>query len=114
MLAQKACRKNPNQRSKDPFMKRIDRVGSQVLKLTSRKSAWGLLLALACFPASATSAATTNLVDGLLSYWSFDGNLYDSYNEFHGTARGKDPIEFVDSQAGFGKALKLDGTNYVE
>ncbi|MFO1498848.1 MAG: PA14 domain-containing protein [Verrucomicrobiota bacterium] len=65
-------------------------------------------------PQPAAPAAAPPSLDGLLAYWNFDGTLYDSVNDFHGTARGKDPVEFVDSQAGFGKALKLDGTNWVE
>ena len=54
------------------------------------------------------------ITDGLAAYWNFDGQLFDWVGEYHGTARGKVPVEFVDGQTGFGKALKLNGTNYVE
>lgn len=53
--------------------------------------------------------------DGLVAYWTFDGDLKDSIKDFHGTGRGTTPIAFVDGKAGFGKAIKLDGSNqFVE
>ncbi len=57
---------------------------------------------------------TPTLATGLAAYWSFDGNLADSVQSLHGTARGPVPVGFVDGQAGFGKAIQLNGTNYVE
>ena len=55
------------------------------------------------------------ITDGLKAYWTFDGNLNDSINNFHGTARGTTPIAFADGKAGFGKSIKLDGGNqFVE
>lgn len=62
----------------------------------------------------ASPAPPETLKNGLVAYWNFDGNLYDSISVFHGTPRGKEPVAFVDGQSGFGKALKLNGTNYVE
>jgi len=62
-------------------------------------------------PVTGGSGSYTN---GLVAYWNFDGTLVDSIKDYNGVARGKAPVEFVDSLAGFGKALKLNGTNYVE
>ena len=58
--------------------------------------------------------ATGAISDGLLAYWNFDGQLYDSVNDNHGSPRGATPLAYIDSQEGFGKALQLDGTNWVE
>lgn len=56
-----------------------------------------------------------DLADGLKAYWNFDGHLYDSVKDFHGTARGTNPLAYVDGKTGFGKAIKLDGTDqFVE
>ncbi|MCZ7638382.1 MAG: LamG domain-containing protein [Verrucomicrobia bacterium] len=56
-----------------------------------------------------------NLADGLKAYWNFDGHLYDAVKDFHGTGRGTQPPAYVDGKAGFGKAIKLDGSNqFVE
>ncbi|PYI87534.1 MAG: hypothetical protein DME26_05850 [Verrucomicrobia bacterium] len=53
------------------------------------------------------------LATGLVAYWTFDANLSDSVNAFNGTARGTNPVAFVDGK--FGKAIKLDGTDqFVE
>ncbi|MDA1274146.1 MAG: hypothetical protein O2960_08850 [Verrucomicrobia bacterium] len=51
---------------------------------------------------------------GLVAYWNFDGNLNDSIKTFHGTSRGAVPVAFEDGKGGFGKAIKLDGSNFVE
>ena len=51
-------------------------------------------------------------VDGLVAYWGFDGDLSDSVGSLDGTAQG--PVGFVDGQAGFGQAISLDGTGFVE
>jgi len=58
---------------------------------------------------------SVKLTNGLVAYWNFDGNLVDSIKDFDGTARGTNPVAFVDGKPGFGKALKLDGTDqYVD
>jgi hypothetical protein len=55
------------------------------------------------------------LTEGLVAYWNFDGHLFDSIKDFHGTSRGTNPVPFVDGKAGFGQAIKLDGTDqYVD
>ena len=57
----------------------------------------------------------TDVRDGLVAYWTFDGNFFDSIKDFHGTGRGTAPIAFVDGKAGFGKAIKLNGEDqFVE
>ncbi len=57
----------------------------------------------------------TAVTDGLVAYWNFDGNFFDSIKDFHGTGRGTNQIEFVDGKAGFGKAIKLNGNDqFVE
>jgi len=56
-----------------------------------------------------------DLAEGLKAYWNFDGTLYDSVKNFHGTARGTNALAYVDGKSGFGKAIKLDGTDqFVE
>ena len=50
--------------------------------------------------------------DGLVAYWGFDGDLSDSVGSYDGTAQG--PVGFVDGQAGFGQAISLDGSGFVE
>ena len=50
--------------------------------------------------------------DGLVAYWDFDGDLSASVGSLDGTAQG--PVAFVDGQAGFGQAISLDGSGYVE
>ncbi len=56
-----------------------------------------------------------NIPDGLVAYWNFDGHFLDSIKDFNGTGKGTNPVAFVDGKAGFGKAIKLDGTDqYVE
>ncbi|MDA1277614.1 MAG: hypothetical protein O2960_26745 [Verrucomicrobia bacterium] len=50
--------------------------------------------------------------DGLVAYWNFDGNLSDSVASFDGEARGA--VGFEAGQAGFGQAIALDGTAFVE
>jgi len=52
--------------------------------------------------------------DGLVAYWNFDGTLSDSIKDFHGTAQGATPVAFEDGKGGFGKAITLDGSNFVE
>ncbi|MFO1498847.1 MAG: LamG domain-containing protein [Verrucomicrobiota bacterium] len=67
--------------------------------------------------ATLTAPATVGgtITTGLTAYWSFDGHLADAINGFDGAARGKVPVAFTDAPlAGFGKSLKLTGTNYVE
>ena len=54
------------------------------------------------------------VTDGLVAYWSFDGNFFDSIKDFHGTGRGTAPVAFVDGKAGFGKAIKLNAGRFVE
>lgn len=55
------------------------------------------------------------IATGLIAYWNFDGNLQDSIKDFHGTARGTEPVPFVDGKAGFGKAIQLNGEDqFVE
>jgi len=51
------------------------------------------------------------VASGLAAYWNFEGNLRDSAHDFHGTARGSDPLTYVDSKPGLGKALKLNGAD---
>ena len=50
--------------------------------------------------------------DGLVAYWGFDGDLTDSVGSYDGTAQG--PVGFEAGQAGFGQAISLDGTGFVE
>jgi hypothetical protein len=71
-----------------------------------------VMAAPATVQGSAEPGAT--VVSGLTAYWSFDGHLLDSVDGFDGVARGRDPVQFVDGVTDFGKALKLNGTNYVE
>jgi hypothetical protein len=61
----------------------------------------------------APASAPITVTNGLVAYWSFDGNLQDSFASFHGTGRGPVPVAF-ETRAGFGQSLKLNGTNYVE
>ena len=95
-----------------------DVVRSGHCTLTRGKLLSALMVALFAVVANTTfraTAAPDSLTNGLVAYWNFDGNLYDSISDFHGTARGPDPLEFVDGPStNFGKALKLDGTNFVE
>lgn len=56
-------------------------------------------------PTSAASVPGTS--DGLVGYWSFDGNLRDSSGVRHGTAEGRTPIAFGPGQ--FDGAMMLDG-----
>jgi len=62
-----------------------------------------------------TVSKPNTVTSGLVAYWNFDGNLQDSIKNFHGTARGTNALAFVDGKDGFGKAIKLDGTDqFVE
>ena len=65
-------------------------------------------------PLKALLPPSITLKDDLVAYWNFDGNLLDSVKDFDGTSRGTNPVVFVDGQPGFGKAIKLDGTDFVE
>jgi hypothetical protein len=59
--------------------------------------------------------AQNTVTNGLVAYWNFDGNLFDSIKDFDGTARGTPAIPFVEGKAGFGQAIQLDGGNqFVE
>lgn len=59
--------------------------------------------------------SAVSLVSGLRAYWTFDGDLKDSMGVFHGTGHGSRPLAFGEGQAGFGKALQLDGIDqFVE
>ena len=58
--------------------------------------------------------AQGQIINGLKAYWNFDGSFRDSINGFHGTPRGTNPVAFVDGKPGFGKAIQLNGTNFVE
>lgn len=86
--------------------------------LTPRKPAgcgWRAALAATLLCSGLSSQAQSNIGDGLVAVWGFDGNLLDTVADNHGTARGSNPIPFVDGKAGFGKAIKLDGNNqFVE
>ena len=63
----------------------------------------------------AAAPVTDTIPSGLVAYWNFDGDLLDSIKDFDGTARGTNPVAFVDGKAGFGKSIKLDGTDqFVE
>ena len=53
-----------------------------------------------------------DLEAGLAAHWSFDGTLGDSLGTFNGEARGT--VGFVDGQDGFGQAISLDGSSFVE
>ena len=57
-------------------------------------------------------AAVWTVPSGLAAYWGFDGDLSDSVGSFDGEARGT--VGFADGQAGFGQAISLDGTSFVE
>jgi hypothetical protein len=59
------------------------------------------------------SPQSVTVTNGLVAYWSFDGNLQDSIRTAHGTARGPVPVGY-ETRAGFGQSLKLNGTNFVE
>ena len=55
-------------------------------------------------------SAQAQIADGLVAYWNFDTETYiDLIGGFDGTPEGTVPIPFVDGQAGFGKAIRLDG-----
>jgi hypothetical protein len=55
-------------------------------------------------------SAQAQIADGLVAYWNFDTETYiDLIGGFDGTPEGTVPIPFVDGQAGFGKAIKLNG-----
>jgi len=63
---------------------------------------------------TALSSLRLAVTNGLVAYWNFDGNLLDSIKSSHGTARGPTPVTYVDGMGGFGKAIQLNGTNFVE
>ncbi len=64
---------------------------------------------------SISGTAAPDPARGAVAYWNLDGNLEDWIKDFDGTARGANPVPFVDSKAGFGKAIKLDGIDqFVE
>ncbi len=50
-----------------------------------------------------------NIATGAVAYWNFDGDFSDWMKRHDGTARGLQPIEFVDGKPGFGKAIRLLG-----
>jgi hypothetical protein len=65
------------------------------------------------FNAPDTTANT--VTSGMVAHWGFDGNLQDSVKDFHGTGKGTNALAYADGKDGFGKALKLDGTDqYVD
>lgn len=61
-----------------------------------------------------TGGGTGAIADGLVAYWSFDGDLREAVHSYDGTGRGTGTVGFVDAKTGFGKSLHLSGTNYVE
>jgi hypothetical protein len=65
-------------------------------------------------PATVDAVAGSTIPNGLVAHWSFDGHLADSIGGFDGVARGTPAVGFVDGISGFGQALDLTGTNYVE
>lgn len=85
-----------------------------VTKITGRPGLGLAILASVFLLFSLGTQAQSTVTNGLVAYWNMDGNLWDSAKDFHGTPRGATPLAYVDSKAGFGKALLLDGTNYVE
>ena len=62
--------------------------------------------------AIADLAALWTVPSGLVAYWGFDGDLSDSVGSLDGTAQGS--VGFDAGQAGFGQAISLDGTSFVE
>jgi hypothetical protein len=66
------------------------------------------------FPVAPAVTGPSTLPNGLAAYWNFDGHLLDSIKSAHGVGRGTTPLTFEDGKAGFGKAIKLNGTNFVE
>jgi hypothetical protein len=69
---------------------------------------------MALWDFNAPVGAPASVTDGLVAYWSFDGNLQDSIKDHHGSPKGTNAIAYVDRE-GFGKAIKLDGTDqYVD
>lgn len=65
-------------------------------------------------PVTVDAAAGSTIPTGLVAHWSFDGHLGDSIGGFDGVAQGTPAVGFIDGLAGFGQALDLTGTNYVE
>ncbi|MBI4660555.1 MAG: hypothetical protein HY735_17095, partial [Verrucomicrobia bacterium] len=66
------------------------------------------------FPAAPAVTGPSTLPNGLAAYWDFDGHLLDAVKSSHGTARGTTPLSYIDGKSGFGKAIQLNGTNFVE
>ena len=54
-------------------------------------------------------AGNAGLAVGLVSAWSFDGNLNDGVGVHNGTAKGTRPVSYVAGRDGFGQAIKLNG-----
>lgn len=51
------------------------------------------------------------LKDGLVAYWTFEGTFNDEVGDFDGTENGFEPIEFVSGKSGYGRAIRLNGTD---
>ncbi len=63
----------------------------------------------------APQANAADIRDGLKAYYTFDGGvLTDRLGVYDGTARGTNPIGVSAGKDGFGDAITLDGSNYVE
>jgi hypothetical protein len=89
--------------------KPLNNLNTTMLKL--RKSSGGLWLACAAAAVLCLcQTAKAQIADGLEAYWNFDGdNFLDLIGGFDGTPQGSTPIAFVAGQAGFGRAIQLDG-----
>ncbi len=60
-----------------------------------------------------TGVAQADITEGLISYWSFDGNFDDGVGNNNGTPMGADPIPFESGK--FGQAIQLNGQDqFVE
>jgi len=66
------------------------------------------------FPTAPAVTGVSTIPNGLVSYWNFDGHLLDSVKSAHGTPRGTTLLTYEDGKTGFGKSIKLTGTNFVE
>lgn len=67
-----------------------------------------LLFVIGCIFAVDMPSASANVNDGLVAYYTFDGDLNDSSGNGN---NGSGTVEFEDAK--FGKGVFLDGSNYV-
>jgi hypothetical protein len=76
-------------------------------KERSRNKLW-----LACVAAGlllTSPGAQAQITDGLVAHWAFEDNFQDTMGQWNGEPQGAEPIQFVEGQPGFGRAIKLSG-----